>query len=215
MAAIARGHGGDAGVILHQAQEGYPQHASRAMHLITTEKNDCPSRLTCQISRPINLSADRYKDRKAKQKKHFLDNGGYDDIQKARKHPLPSVKKDVWEETIDHFLDPKYRNRAKKSAANRAKARVPSLHGSSSYVSTREIRRHGNCTRNRGSDGDGDGGTTGMNMDCLKINDEDICLVDSGSTHTVLKKNRCFSYLTTQKANISTTSGVVNIIGGF
>lgn len=52
-------------------------------------------------------------------------------------------------------------------------------------------------------------------MDCLKIDDEDICLVDSGSTHTVLKKKRYFSYLTTQKANISTISGVVNIIEGF
>ncbi|KAJ9547677.1 hypothetical protein OSB04_020220 [Centaurea solstitialis] len=49
------------------------------------------------------------------------------------------------------------------------------------------------------------------NMYCLKINDEDICLVDSGSTHTVLKKKRYFSYLTTQKANISTTSGVISV----
>ncbi|KAJ9561315.1 hypothetical protein OSB04_006475 [Centaurea solstitialis] len=53
------------------------------------------------------------------------------------------------------------------------------------------------------------------NMDCLKIDDEDICLVDNGSTHTVLKKRRYFSHLTTQKANISTISGVVNIIEGF
>ncbi|KAJ9539494.1 hypothetical protein OSB04_032227 [Centaurea solstitialis] len=53
------------------------------------------------------------------------------------------------------------------------------------------------------------------NMDCLKINDEDICLVDSGSTHTVLKKKGYFSHLTPQKANISTISGVVNIIDGF
>ncbi|KAJ9561391.1 hypothetical protein OSB04_006551 [Centaurea solstitialis] len=52
-------------------------------------------------------------------------------------------------------------------------------------------------------------------MDCLKIDDKDICLVDSGSTHTVLKKMRYFSHLTTQKANISTISGVVNIIEGF
>ncbi|KAJ9546897.1 hypothetical protein OSB04_019440 [Centaurea solstitialis] len=42
-----------------------------------------------------------------------------------------------------------------------------------------------------------------------------ICLVDSGSTHTVLKKRGYFSQLTTQKANISTISGVVNIIEGF
>ncbi|KAJ9558153.1 hypothetical protein OSB04_012767 [Centaurea solstitialis] len=54
-----------------------------------------------------------------------------------------------------------------------------------------------------------------VNMDCLKINDEDICLVDSGSTHTVLKKKGYFSHLTPQKANISTISGVVNIIEGF
>ncbi|KAJ9557573.1 hypothetical protein OSB04_012187 [Centaurea solstitialis] len=54
-----------------------------------------------------------------------------------------------------------------------------------------------------------------LNMDCLKIDDEDICLVDSGSTHTVLKKKRYFSHLTTQKANISTILGVVNIIEGF
>ena len=52
-------------------------------------------------------------------------------------------------------------------------------------------------------------------MDCLKIDNEDICLVDSGSTHTVLKSRRYFSHLTTQKANISTISGVVNIIEGF
>ena len=65
-----------------------------------------------------------------------MDNGGYDDVEEARKHPPPSVKKDVWDETIDHFLDPKYRNRSEENAKNRAKARFPSLHGSSSYVST-------------------------------------------------------------------------------
>ncbi|KAJ9547179.1 LOW QUALITY PROTEIN: hypothetical protein OSB04_019722 [Centaurea solstitialis] len=75
-----------------------------------------------QISKGIErLCRDRYKDRKAKQKKHFMDNGGYDDVENARKHPPASVKRDFWDETIDHFLDPKYRNRAKK-CKNRAKA---------------------------------------------------------------------------------------------
>ncbi|KAJ9556932.1 hypothetical protein OSB04_011546 [Centaurea solstitialis] len=40
-------------------------------------------------------------------------------------------------------------------------------------------------------------------------------MVDSGSTHTVLKKRGYFSQLTIQKANISTISGAVNIIEGF
>ncbi|KAJ9538029.1 hypothetical protein OSB04_030762 [Centaurea solstitialis] len=48
-----------------------------------------------QISKGIErLCRDRYKDRKAKQKKHFMDNGGYDDVENARKHPPVSVKKD-------------------------------------------------------------------------------------------------------------------------
>ena len=55
-------------------------------------------------------------------------------------------------------------------------------------------------------------------MNCLKqldIDDDDICLVDSASTHTILKKRSYFSHLTTQKANINTISGSVEIIEGF
>ena len=52
-------------------------------------------------------------------------------------------------------------------------------------------------------------------MDYLNIDDEDICLVDSASTHMILKKKRYFYHLTTQKSNISTISGNINIIEGF
>ncbi|KAJ9552531.1 hypothetical protein OSB04_016576 [Centaurea solstitialis] len=156
MAAVARGHGGDAGVILLPAQGGYLHHAnrrgrgrSRELKLIQAYDNNGKRPLPIEFDvndqhtyQPIGdndslFIRDRYKDRKAKQKKHFMDNGGYNDVENARKHPPASVKKDVWDETIDRFLDPKYRNRAEKNAKNKAKARFPSLHGSSSYVSSR------------------------------------------------------------------------------
>jgi len=44
---------------------------------------------------------------------------------------------------------------------------------------------------------------------------EDICLLDSATTHTILCGKHFFSNVTLRKANIQTISGPVNIIDGY
>jgi len=45
-------------------------------------------------------------------------------------------------------------------------------------------------------------------------NNENICLIDSATTHTILKSNKFFSCLVMQEINVSTTSSTTNIIEG-
>ena len=45
-------------------------------------------------------------------------------------------------------------------------------------------------------------------------NNEDICLADSATTHTILKDKKYFSYLVLQEANVSTISGSIKLIEG-
>ena len=40
----------------------------------------------------------------------------------------------------------------------------------------------------------------------------DLCLENSATTHTILKKNKYFKYLTLTKANVTIISGPTNII---
>ena len=47
-----------------------------------------------------------------------------------------------------------------------------------------------------------------------KINSEDICLVDSGTTHTILRDNRYFKHLTKIKAYVNIISGSADLIEG-
>lgn len=47
-----------------------------------------------------------------------------------------------------------------------------------------------------------------------KTSDEDICLVDSATTHTIFRNKRFFSNLTLAAANVSTISGTSNLIEG-
>nr|KYP34344.1 hypothetical protein KK1_044725 [Cajanus cajan] len=46
------------------------------------------------------------------------------------------------------------------------------------------------------------------------IDNEDMCLPNSATTHTILKNNKFFSNLVMQEINISTISGTTNIIEG-
>ena len=52
-----------------------------------------------------------------------------------------------------------------------------------------------------------------MNVD-TSTNDEDICLIDSVTTHTILKSNKFFSCLVMREVNVSTISSTTNIIKG-
>jgi len=45
-------------------------------------------------------------------------------------------------------------------------------------------------------------------------NDEDICLIDSATTHTILKSTRFFSYLVMRGVNVSIIYGTTNTIEG-
>ena len=44
--------------------------------------------------------------------------------------------------------------------------------------------------------------------------DGDLCMVDSAITHTILKENKYFEYLTLTKANITTLSSPTDMIKG-
>jgi hypothetical protein len=44
---------------------------------------------------------------------------------------------------------------------------------------------------------------------------EDICLIDSGTTHTILKDKKYFSYLKMEKTNVNIISGSVKLIKNF
>ena len=48
-----------------------------------------------------------------------------------------------------------------------------------------------------------------------KMNYEDSCLVDSATTHTILKSKTYFSTLTMVETNVNTISGSTNLIEGF
>ena len=45
--------------------------------------------------------------------------------------------------------------------------------------------------------------------------DMDIFVVDSGSSHTILRDKRYFINLTLKNANVSTIAGIANLIEGY
>ena len=49
----------------------------------------------------------------------------------------------------------------------------------------------------------------------LKMNEDDVCLVDCATTHTILRDKRYFLELTLIKENVSTISGTINLVEGF
>ena len=48
----------------------------------------------------------------------------------------------------------------------------------------------------------------------MAYHDRDLCLADSATTHTILKENKYFEYLTLTKANVTIVSGRANMIKG-
>ena len=48
----------------------------------------------------------------------------------------------------------------------------------------------------------------------LKMNEDDVCLVDCATTHTILRDKRYFLELTLIKENVSTISGTTNLVEG-
>jgi len=46
-------------------------------------------------------------------------------------------------------------------------------------------------------------------------NDEDMCLADNATTHTILKSNKFFSCLVMREVNVSTIFSTINIIKSF
>ena len=49
----------------------------------------------------------------------------------------------------------------------------------------------------------------------LKMNEDDVCLVDCATTHTILRDKIYFLELILIKANVSTISGTINLVEGF
>ncbi|KAJ9543054.1 hypothetical protein OSB04_022761 [Centaurea solstitialis] len=86
---------------------------------------------------------DRYRERKARYKKHFLSVGGYADMEIAKKNPPSTITDETWwRKTVDFFADPENMTRAEKNAQNRSNVKYPSLHGSTSYVASRYKKRN-------------------------------------------------------------------------
>ena len=48
----------------------------------------------------------------------------------------------------------------------------------------------------------------------LKMNEDDVCLVDCATMHTILQDKRYFLELTLIKANVSTISSTTNLVEG-
>ena len=48
----------------------------------------------------------------------------------------------------------------------------------------------------------------------LKMNEDDVCLADCATMHTILRDKRYFLELTLIKANVSTISGTTNLVEG-
>jgi len=48
----------------------------------------------------------------------------------------------------------------------------------------------------------------------INTNDEDLCLADSATTHTILKSNKFFSCFVMREINVSIISRTTNIIEG-
>ena len=46
----------------------------------------------------------------------------------------------------------------------------------------------------------------------LKMNEDDVCLADYATTHTILRDKRYFLELTLIKANVSTISSITNLV---
>ena len=51
-------------------------------------------------------------------------------------------------------------------------------------------------------------------MNLFGINVENLCLVDSATTHTILRDKIYFSKLKLDEANVITISGIANLIEG-
>ena len=51
-------------------------------------------------------------------------------------------------------------------------------------------------------------------MDTSMITHEDICEIDSGTTHAIFKDEKYFSYLLRRKENVTTILGNSNLIEG-
>ena len=49
----------------------------------------------------------------------------------------------------------------------------------------------------------------------LKMNEDDLCLINCATTHTILRDKRYFLELTLTKANVSTIFGTTNLVEGF
>ncbi|KAI3741670.1 hypothetical protein L1987_59344 [Smallanthus sonchifolius] len=85
-----------------------------------------------------------YKDHKNVLKGHFLENGGYDDVEAAMNNPPEDLDQESWQTLINElFLDASYKNRATKNKQNRSKQRYPSYHGSKSYAQRRHMEGTG------------------------------------------------------------------------
>ena len=83
----------------------------------------------------MSESFNRYKDRKGRKKKYFDEHGGYDDIETARKNPPEIMNNESWQKLVDLFTTPQFMAHSKENAANKARQKYPSLHGSTSYDS--------------------------------------------------------------------------------
>ncbi|KAK9048083.1 hypothetical protein SSX86_001424 [Deinandra increscens subsp. villosa] len=108
------------------------EHLRQNFKLGELEKDPEALRLMDGLEKAIKK---RYRDTKANIKKLFMDNGGYDDVDRARAYKPHGMEEGPWNKAIDYFLSDGHRRRSEVNKANRQKQRYINRGGSSSFSS--------------------------------------------------------------------------------
>lgn len=74
----------------------------------------------------------RYSGRKANAKKHFIEHGGYENLERARANIPAGMDEARWLATIDHFCNEKYKKRSSSNKICRSKQTTKNRGGSAS-----------------------------------------------------------------------------------
>lgn len=77
----------------------------------------------------------RYRGRKSELKVHFLDEGGYEDVEKARANPPEGMSAENWSKAINYYTSEKHIRRSNQNKINKAKQVVTNRGGTSSLSS--------------------------------------------------------------------------------
>lgn len=78
----------------------------------------------------------RYSDRKGDAKRHFIEVGGYDNIDRSRANPPEGMLNEFWQRTVTHFCSEEYKKLSARNKVARGKQKYANHGGTSSYSNT-------------------------------------------------------------------------------